>query len=214
VLARARAIAAAYPSHPAQLLFLYLASETPSIDYVLSRGGTRTGGTYRMVRDLALPIPQTDLPEMLVSRSWRMETGAEQTMYVAAHNACFPDAPPALGDWQHFLSSLAWATGTTFTAFAGSEIVGSVLVYSDEEASRARARTVGATERIFVVPAWQRRGVSRHLICHALAYLRAQGLDEAILEVFAANRSALRLYAGLGYRVVQESNLYALDIAG
>ncbi len=74
--------------------------------------------------------------------------------------------------------------------------------------------TRSATLRIYVRPVWQRRGVARHLICQALAYLRDQGMAEAILEVFAANRSALRLYEGLGYRVVQESELYALDVPG
>jgi ribosomal protein S18 acetylase RimI-like enzyme len=45
-----------------------------------------------------------------------------------------------------------------------------------------------------------------------MEYLREHGLDEAHLEVRAANQGALRLYLDLGYEVLRESRFYVLEL--
>jgi ribosomal protein S18 acetylase RimI-like enzyme len=141
-----------------------------------------------------------------------MESEAEQQAYVQAHNEAFPEAPLALGDWQHFMKSPQWAAGTSIAAFAGTEIVGSVTVYWDEAENRSREQKVGFTEHIFVRPAWRKCGIARRLILKGLIYLKEHGLHEANLEVLAQNREALRLYEGLGYCVTHESGLYVMRL--
>ena len=44
----------------------------------------------------------------------------------------------------------------------------------------------------------------------ALLYLRKHGLVDALLEVRAHNRQAVRLYYSLGYDTAQETHLYVL----
>ena len=201
VVGRAREISASAPGHPSQLVFQYFPVETTSIAYVLSRGCEHTESIYRMARPLSEPIPVGPSLPGLDVRCWRMESEAEQQAYVQAHNEAFPEAPLALGDWQHFMKSPQWATGTSIAAFAGAEVVGSVTVYWDEAENRSQEQKVGFTEHIFVRPAWRKRGIARRLILEGLSYLKEHGLDEAHLEVLAQNRQALRLYEGLGYRV-------------
>jgi ribosomal protein S18 acetylase RimI-like enzyme len=212
LLSRAREIATAHPGHEGQLIFQYLASEQPSIAYAELLGCALSESIFRMARDLRLEVSVPPLARSLSAREWRMESQAERTAYVAAYNECFPEAPLALADWQYFLTSPQWTTGSTITAFDGTEIAGSVLAYWDEAGNRASGRRVGLTEYIFVRPPWRRQGVASHLICRALSYLKERGLAEAGLEVRAGNRSALCLYEGLGYYVVQESGLYVRDL--
>jgi ribosomal protein S18 acetylase RimI-like enzyme len=210
---RAREIAAAASAHPSHLVFQYYPIETPSIAYVLAQGCEHTESIFQMARDLSAPIPVgPELPGLDVRR-WRMASEAEQRVYVQAHNAAFPDAPLALGDWQYFMQSPQWATGACIAAFDGAEVVGSVTVFEDtvRDDSGGELR-VGFTERIFVRPAWRRRGVARHLIGEGLRYLKARNLGEACLEVLAENRQALRLYEDMSYRVARESRLYVMHI--
>jgi ribosomal protein S18 acetylase RimI-like enzyme len=212
VIGRAREIAAAAPAHPSRLVLKHLPAETASIAYVLSRGCEHTESIYQMARALSEPIPAGPALPGLDLRRWRMESVAEQQAYVQAHNEAFPEAPMALGDWQHFMKSPQWATGTSITAFDGAEAVGSVTVYWDEAKNRSQEQTVGFTEHIFVRLAWRKRGIARRLILDGLRYLKEHGLDEAHLEVLAQNRQALRLYEDLSYCVTHESGLYVMHL--
>jgi ribosomal protein S18 acetylase RimI-like enzyme len=212
VVGRAREIAASAPGHPSHLVFQYFVGETAGIAYVLSRGCEHAGSIYQMARPLREPIPAGPVLPGLDVRCWRMESEAEQQAYVQAHNEAFPDAPMALGDWQHFMKSPQWAVGANIAAFAGAEVVGSVTVYWDEAENRSQEQKIGFTEHIFVRPAWRKRGIARRLILEGLCYLKERSLDEARLEVLAQNRQALRLYKSLGYRVTQESGLYVMRL--
>ena len=212
VVERARKITRAFPGHKARLTFQYLPSETASIEFVLSRGCTYTESIFRMMCDLAKALPVAPLPEQIEVRSWRMESEPEQLAYIRARNEVFPEAPVTLADWQSFLASPAWQHGTTLTAFDGEEIVGSVTVYWDDSIPQLADQKAGFTEYIFVRPRWRKRGIAAYLICQGLNYLKEHGRQAAFLEVRASNQHALDLYRGLGYRLVEESHLYALDL--
>jgi ribosomal protein S18 acetylase RimI-like enzyme len=212
VVGRAREIAASAPAHPGHLVFQYFPVETAGIAFVLSRGCEHAGSIYQMARPLSEPIPAGPSLPGLDVRCWRMESETEQQAYVQARNEAFPDAPMALGDWQHFMKSPVWAAGTNITAFAGAEVAGSVTVYWDKTGNCSQEQKIGFTEHIFVRPAWRTRGIARRLILEGLCYLKERGLDEARLEVLAQNRQALRLYESLGYRVIRESGLYVIRL--
>jgi ribosomal protein S18 acetylase RimI-like enzyme len=216
VLNRARELIQEDPGHKTQLTFQYYPSEIPSIQFVLSKGCTYTESIFRMCRERtegSLPsIPGTPLPAGVAIRSWRMETEAEQQAYVQAHNEALPEAAFSLADWQYFLGSPQWSIGTTLTAFGGERIVGSVALYWDEAENQARGQKLGYTENVFVQSAWRGHGIARHLLVQGLVYLYEHGLETACLEVRAQNQAALNIYQQLGYRVVQESRLYVLEL--
>ena len=212
VLSRTREITQAIPGHLSRLTFQYHPSEVSSIDYVTSRGCRYTESVFRLMCDLSQELPFIPAPSHIDIRPWRMETEVEQQAYVLARNEAFPEAPVTLADWQSFRSSPAWQGGTTITAFAGQEIVGSVTVYWDEEISQQIGRKAGFTEYIFVKTNWRKHGIAAYMICQGLRYLKEHGREAAYLEVRASNQHALNLYYRLGYQLIDESRLYVLDL--
>ncbi len=209
---RTREITKAFPGHRTRLTFQYHPSETSSIEYVISRGCGYSESVFRMMCDLSQEIPFMPPPDQVDIRPWRMESETEQQAYVQARNEAFPEAPITLADWQYFLSSPAWQEGTTFTAFDGKEIVGSVAVFWDEAISQQSGRKAAYTEYIFVRVNWRKRGIAAYMIYQGLIYLKGQGREAAYLEVKASNQHALDLYFRLGYQLVDESRLYVLDL--
>lgn len=212
LLPRARELTAPYPGHPIHLTFQYFPSETASIAYVLSKGCKYTESVFTMRCDLAREIPMPAPSQDIEICPWRMESEAEQQMYVDARNECFPEAPIALGDWQYFMKSPHWSVGTSFAAFQGDELIGNIAVFWDEAENQKSGKKIGFTEYIFVRPQWRGKNIAPHLIHAGLGYLKEHGLEEAHLEVRAKNESALRLYADLGYETIRESRFYVMEL--
>ena len=210
MMTRLQEIAAETPGRACDLTFQYLPTEIESIAYVTSRGAAYTESIFRMRRVLSRPIPRASPPAGIRVCPWRMPDKLDQVRYIQARNEAFPDEPVALADWQYFLSSPQWATGTAIAAFSGEDLIGSVTVYWDEGDNKRNGRTAGYTENIFVRPAWRGRGIARSLVRAAMVYLRKHDLADALLEVRAHNREALRLYYSLGFDVAQETRLYVL----
>ena len=214
LLLRAGEVTDEFPGHPVHLTFQYFPSETASIEYVLSKGCRHTESVFTMQRDLSEEIPS--LPPSrsgeITIRPWRMESEAEQQLYVQARNECFPEAPIELGEWQYFMQSPQWSVGTSFAAFDGDELAGNVALFWDPAENQKTGRKIGFTEYIFVLPEWRGKNIARSLINAGLAYLKQHGLAEAHLEVRARYESALRLYVDLGYEVIWQSRFYVLKL--
>ena len=212
VVARAREIARSSTEKPTQLTFQYHPSEAASVEYVLSKGAAYTATVFRMMRDLSAEIPVVPRPDGIDVRYWRMETQMEQQEYVNARNEAFPDLPVSLEDWQSFLESGLWREASAVTAFDGPEIAGCVAAYCDDGLSKYTGTKAGVTEYIFVRPKWRGRGIASHLLSRSLYFLKDRGRDAAYLEVKASNENALALYCRLGYQVIDETRLYALEL--
>lgn len=211
---RRRALEAAneFPGHAVHLTFQYFPSESASIEYVLSRGCQQTESVFTMRRDLSKEISTPSPVAGITLRPWRMESEAEQRLYVQARNECFPEAPIGLEEWQYFMQSPHWAVGTTFAAFDRDQLVGNISVFWDEAENERTGCKIGFTEYIFVRSAWRGQNIARSLINHGLKYLKEHGLDEAHLEARARNEGALSLYHELGYEVIRESRFYVLAL--
>jgi ribosomal protein S18 acetylase RimI-like enzyme len=212
LLGRTREISAAHPGRRVHLTFQYHPSETASMDYVVSRGCTYQESVFRMMRELAEPIPTVPSPDAIDIRRCRLDTEAEQRAYIRARNEAFPEAPVSPPELQAFLHSPAWREGTMVTAFEGEEVAGSLAAYWDETISQMSGRKAGYTEYIFVREKWRKRGIAAALIVQGLQYLKEHEREAAFLEVKAANENALKLYQRLGYRVIDETRLFVLKI--
>ncbi len=79
-----------------------------------------------------------------------------------------------------------------FIATCDSEVVGAISVWdiTDERA---------ATENIFVIEPYRRKGIARELMATAFDELRRRGKKTATLSVRGTNVPALRLYLSSGY---------------
>ncbi|MEW5870048.1 MAG: GNAT family N-acetyltransferase [Chloroflexota bacterium] len=148
-----------------------------------------------MRRDLALAIPALPMPEGFSLHRWRMESEAEQRQYLKGRNACFPEAPTSLEEWQYFAHSPYWEQEINMAAFVGEHLAASVLVYWQP------GSPTGSTEHVFTLPRYRGHRLSRVLLAEALGYLKSHGLQYASLEVKAENNAALGSYIGMGYKV-------------
>lgn len=187
-------------SEPAVLSATYFGQGIASIEYLQARGFRHYETGYTLRRDLADPIPNLPQPENLSILPWRMETIAEQSQYIQAYEAVFHNDVWNLKGLQHFMSSDLWSVGTTFTAFSGKQIAGSIMVYYGPD----DPEKIGTTEHVFVLPQWRRQGLASYLLCQALAYLKKRGLVVAELQVSAENPSAIGIYQKIGFQVYQE----------
>lgn len=80
-----------------------------------------------------------------------------------------------------------------FAVMKGKEINSSIMIW---ECSEKRA----ATENIFCIDTYRRKGITSALIEYTCAYLKAEGYEEASLTVYQDNLPAIHLYEKMGYR--------------
>ena len=198
LLARACEIGSQKPEKYA-LSATYFSEGRASVEYLAAKGFTHYQTCYAMRRDLSEPVPHMPQPVGVEVRSWRMENEAEQRAYLEAYESAFQSDAKSLEELQHFMGTEYWSVGTTFTAFAGERVVGSVAIWY-----RPNSTWGARTEHVFVVPEWQRRGIARYLLRQGLLYLQERKLAFAELEVDGTNRPAVLLYQSLGYQIHKE----------
>ncbi len=191
LLARASEIKKTYPNKTIRLIKHIPADNHEDIDYFLSKGFAAYSNILVMKRDLAEVIPDVPSVEGVQVINWKMATEAEKKQYLKA------DARSNSGVcWS--LNLLTWYTYSpeweAFTAFSGDQAIGSTMTWLiTEERS--------ATENIFVVPEWRKKGIARLVITEALKSLREKGKKIATLAVYGSNKPAIALYKSLGYKM-------------
>jgi len=98
-------------------------------------------------------------------------------------------------------------------AWDGTRLAGIVQNFIKKQENEAFNRRRGHTERIFVAPSWQRKGVAKALISRSLRVLRDNGMEDATLDVVAENVSgALNLYRSMGYKEIHHFTFYRKPI--
>ncbi|WP_456276756.1 GNAT family N-acetyltransferase [Bacillus sp. AK128] len=192
LLTRAKELRAKYPDKKISVNHVISSDDLEEIDFYLSKGFTIIRNHLIMKRDLTEPISPHHFAESIKILNWKMESEEEQERYLRAESESDKDGV----SWS--LNQLRWTKAggewDTFTAFEGDQIVGSVMTWGLGE-SRS------ATESIFVLPRWRRKGIAKAMITEALLFLKAKGKTEATLGVFGENQEAIPLYLSLGYKM-------------
>lgn len=204
MMARAAEIRNNAPVKDTKICFCHYSTETDSINYILSKGFKPCEGIYNMMRDLSEPIMQYEVPEGLNIIEWKMETREERAKYINAYNIAFPEKPWNVEGLEHFMKSDMWVGGTTMTAFDGTDIAGSIMLYWKTDGETEQGKRQAYTENIFVMPQWRKKGVASCLISKGLSHLAQQGAKYALLEVRANNIKALDIYKRMGYKILRE----------
>ena len=94
-------------------------------------------------------------------------------------------------------------------AWDGDMLVGMVLPFILQEENLRYGRRRGHTEGVYVREGYRRRGIARALLARSLRLLKERGMEEAALGTSAENPyRALRIYEGLGFRVVKHFTWY------
>ncbi|HKM35982.1 MAG TPA: GNAT family N-acetyltransferase [Lachnospiraceae bacterium] len=91
-----------------------------------------------------------------------------------------------------------------FTAKDQDRVVSSCTIWKIEEGHFA-------TENVFTIPDYRRRGIGQEMLFTVLRYLKDAGAKKATLTVLGSNKTALALYQKMGYRlenVMHEMHYY------
>ncbi|OAB39540.1 GNAT family N-acetyltransferase [Paenibacillus glacialis] len=186
-----------------KICFTFFPSEKKSSEYVLDQGFIVSEGIYHMARSLDQPIETYPLPDHIEVIEWKMKEDKEIEEYIQAYNISFSKKPWNTEGLRHFMLSDLWTVGTTLSAFNHGQLVGSIMLYWNEEKNKDAEGKSAFTEQIFVLPDWRRKGLAKHLISRGLEYLAGKEMNEAHLELRANNEHALHMYKTLGYKVTK-----------
>lgn len=108
-----------------------------------------------------------------------------------------------------YLNARGFDPSMWLLAWDDDELAGFVLAFPQ----RLGDPDLGGIEVLGVRPAWRRRGLGRLLLSAAFSRLHALGLRRVALGVDAGNETgALKLYEGMGMRVVRQGDNWVLDM--
>jgi mycothiol synthase len=207
---RAAGQTAAGDDRPGSLGSWTVESATGAVALLVNDGYEPVRWFFEMTRpnldDLPVPLLPEGLElrpvtEDLVRQVLAADSEAFQDHW-GAHELTEADVLRTLGDPDNDLS--LWQV-----AWAGDEVVGSVMaiIFPAENAAQGIQR--GWLERASVRRPWRRRGVARALMTAALQELRRRGMRSVSLGVDADNPTgALALHEGLGFQVERRAAAY------
>lgn len=202
ILARAKEIKKDYSGKKIQVIKYISSDNNEEMDLFISKGFIAYRNSLVMKRDLTEEIKPCDCSSEFRIVNWKMETEDEVKRYVETDAKCNDGAAWNFDTISWMRYGPEWAT---FAAFSGDEFLGGVMTYLiTEERS--------ATENIFVLPEWRRKGVAKAFITEALNYLKKNGKTMATLCTDGDNKPAINLYKSLGYRMYFVNIEFGYDV--
>jgi len=171
---------------------------------------------YSMVRPCGQPVEIAPLPEGIevrpvlphqVRQVWEAAMEAFRDHNGATETS--EDAYQRFINWQYNDPTL-WKV-----AWEGSEVVGMVLNFINEEENKKLNRKRGYTEDISVRRPWRRKGIARALLTQSIKMFQEMGMDETSLDVDTSNpNGALNLYQSVGYQEYRKGLFYQKEMNG
>jgi ribosomal protein S18 acetylase RimI-like enzyme len=189
----------------------HFSSNEETIQYYKSRGFWHYESYFEMRRDLSMWIVDHQPPSGVDVRAWRMQSEQERNQYVQAYQQVFVENALSEAELEEFCRSEMWMAGTTYSAFKGDNLVGSVMAFYDPNLKR-NAERVGSIEYVFVLPQDRNRGIGSAMLGQALIYLKQRGLRFAKVEMAAANRDGLGFYETAGFELYREEVSLCLKV--
>ncbi len=182
-----------------RLYACFLKNQLDEISYFLQRGFIHDEGMHIFERCESTHLNIKKIPEDIDVRKWDIETEAEQHLFIETHQKIFPRHAYSVEKLAELKSIQGWRN---FTAFSGDKIAGNIMVYSKPDAN-----SLGIIEDLFVLKRWRRQGVGRYLLYISLAYLHSIGIHRVQLELWSANKKAIRLYQEFGFSSIEETEI-------
>lgn len=202
VLTRAVEIKRDYPGKKIRVIKYISSDNNEEMDFFISKGFIAYRNSLVMKRDLTEEIKPAVCSSDFRIVNWKMESEEEVKYYVEADEKCNNGAAWNLDTVSWMRNAQEWAT---FAAFSGDEFLGGVMTYFITEDRNA-------TENIFVLPKWRRKGVAKAFITEALKHLKKNGKTIATLSVDGDNKPAINLYKSLGYRMYFVNIEFGYDV--
>lgn len=202
VIARATELKTAWSVNQVRLAADMMVSQAEDIAFLQHEGFAPFEAMHVMRRDLTQPVPSVPVPTGITFHQSKLANDAEKTAYLAVYNRCFPEQPKSLADLDFLLASPLWQNGAEFGAFnAANELVGSILVYGDDETGHA------IMDDVMVLPSWRGQKIAQGLVFAGLRYCQAIDVPAVRLEVRSSNDPAIAVYSGMGFQVINQEKL-------
>ncbi|MFH1580189.1 MAG: GNAT family N-acetyltransferase [Thermoplasmatota archaeon] len=186
-------------------------SENEWKSIVLANGYRPVQHELDMVRSLD-EIPQMPLPAGFEIRP--VVPGQYSKIWEANKEAGLQDWDFSENEWddehfEAFKKSSSFQPDLWQVAWDGDTLAGMVLNYIAEEENQQFERKRGHTEHVFVREHYRGRGLARALLARSFKILKDKGMREAMLGMEVENpHDPLRLYEGMGFRVVKHFTWY------
>ncbi len=166
---------------------------------------------YEMERDDLSDLPPVNLPDGI-----QLKQPVNETDWRKAYNClneAFKDhwgyAAETEEDFQRAIHNPHLRPTLTQLAYDGDDVVGTLIVYFNEEANQKTNKLEAWTEDISVLKPYRGQGIARAMIYAALQAVKQAGMKSAMLGVDTQNPSgALKLYEDCGYKPVRTSISY------
>jgi ribosomal protein S18 acetylase RimI-like enzyme len=202
LLMRANELKKTYPDKNIRVIKYIASDDNEEIDYFLTKGFAAFDINLVMKRDLTDTIPDVLKIDGVSVINWKMSTEQEKKQYLEAETKSNSGVCWSINQLRWYSFGPEW---DTFTAFSGDKVIGSTMTWgiTDERS---------ATENIFVIPEWRRKGVAKLVITDALKFLKNKGKKIATLCVFGDNKPAIALYKSLGYKMYFTNIEYGFDV--
>jgi mycothiol synthase len=178
----------------------------------LSLGFERWRVLWQMRRSLFAPVPVPHLPDGVRLREFR--PGEDDAAWLKINAQAFADLPDQ-GDWTlddlHIRLREPWFDPAGFLlaeresdgellGFHWTKVHGETHTHPLPSGAAPHAHDpIGEVYVLGVAPAAQGTGLAKALTLAGLRYLRAKGLDQAMLYVDETNTRAIGLYQKLGF---------------
>jgi ribosomal protein S18 acetylase RimI-like enzyme len=146
-------------------------------------------------------IGKIEIPVSMAYKSWSKTLERE---FYKIYSAAFKDRPGFPGwpleRWVEWISGDPdFCQELTLLASIDNHPIGFIANAIDLESKGKHGYII----QVGVIPEWRRKGVAAILVNKTLEAWREQGKKAAILHVNLNNPGAIRLYEGLGFRVVR-----------
>lgn len=187
------------------------AGNLAAVDYLSARGFAYMESEYTLCRDLGVWVVDNAPPAGIEVRAWRMPSQADKETYLAAYQQVFAGSTFCMDDLENFCRSEMWMAGTTFSAFSGEQLVGSVMACYDPNLKR-NAERVGLIEHVFVLDGERGRGIGSAMLGQALLYLKQRGLRRAQVDLTASSPEAVCFFEAAGFELEREEVFLILQI--
>lgn len=188
------------------------AGNCAAVDYLSARGFAYMESEYTLCRDLGVWIVDCAPPAGIEVRAWRMPSQADKETYLAAYHQVFAGSTFCMDDLENFCHSEMWMAGTTFSAFSGERLVGSVMACYDPNLKR-NAERIGLIEHVFVLDGERGRGIGSAMLGQALLYLKQRGLRRAQVDLTASSPEAVCFFESAGFELAREEVFLCLQMA-
>ncbi len=176
--------------------------------FLADRGFNPERYFYIMERKDLRDLPTVDLPAGIVLRQPVSETDWRKG--AACLNDAFKDhwgyMPETEADFQRLLHNPFTRSDLTQFAWDGDTVIGTLIVYINEESNRKTHKKQAWTEDISVLKSYRGQGIAKAMIFSAMHAVKQAGMESAMLGVDTNNPSgALRLYENCGYEAIRTS---------